>query len=264
MQLKHQPTETLKQTPHILAFLDFLGASEKMRAPAKNDKFLQDINAIYQHAKISKDVNPQLKIKIFSDNIVIAEEIPNLDNQNSVIDIYWSVENFSLMLYTAAMVTGNLIRGYISIGNLYIDDIFVYGEALLNAHDGESKIANYPRIVVDKRIFANAQMDDMWKNFNPPDKDNIILRDMDGELYLNPFWGIPKVSEHNKKKEEQFFAHVAKMIIKEYKELFSKSKKSVFPKYHWLANQFNEYCRANNHSFLINLDKLTFGEKNEI
>ena len=57
MRLKYQPTEPLKQTPHIVAFLDFLGASEKMRDPAKNDKFLQDINAIYQHAKISKDVN---------------------------------------------------------------------------------------------------------------------------------------------------------------------------------------------------------------
>ena len=263
MKLKYQPTEPLKQTPHIVAFLDFLGASEKMRDPVKNDKFLQEINSVYMRAKISKDINPQLKIKIFSDNIVVAEEIPYPNNPDSVADTYWSVENFSSMLYTAAMVTGNFMRGAISTGLLYIDDTLVYGEALLNAHDGESKIANYPRIVIDKTIFVNAKMDDMWKTFNPPDKENMILRDMDGELYLNPFWGIPKVSEHNRKREEQFLAYVAETIIKEYKELFSKSKKTVFPKYHWLANQFNEYCHANNHPFLINLDKLTLEGKNE-
>ena len=33
----------------------------------------------------------------------------------------------------------------------------------------------------------------------------------------------------------------------------------TIPQYHWLANQFNEYCHANNHPFLINLDRLTFG-----
>ena len=259
MKLKHYPAEPLKQTQHIVAFLDFLGASDKMRDCKRNDKFLQDINAIYQHAKISKDVNPQLKIKIFSDNIVIAEEIPESDNPNKVADTYWSVENFSSLLYTAAMVTGNFMRGAISMGLPYIDDTLVYGEALLNAYNGESKIANYPRIVIDKTIFVNAKMDDMWKTFNPPDKENMILRDMDGELYLNPFWGIPKVSEHNRKREEQFLAYVAETIIKEYKELFSKSKKTVFPKYHWLADQFNEYCIANKHTFEINLDGLTLG-----
>lgn len=262
MKLKYQPTEPLKQTPHIVAFLDFLGASEKMRDPVKNDKFLQEINSVYMRAKISKNVNPQLKIKIFSDNIVVAEEIPYPNNPDSVADTYWSVENFSSMLYTAAMVTGNFMRGAISTGLLYIDDTLVYGEALLNAHDGESKIANYPRIVIDKTIFVYAGIN-LWKTFNPPDKENMILRDMDGELYLNPFWGIPKVAEHNRKKEEEFLKHVVKTIVKEYKELFHKNKKSVFPKYHWLAEQFNEYCIANKHPFEINLDGLTFGVKNE-
>lgn len=267
MRLKHQPKETLKQTPHIVAFLDFLGTSEKMRNPAKNDKFLQAINAVYAQAKYilektEENRNNKLKIKIFSDNIVIAQAIENPEDPKNVFSTYLDVEQFSLMLYSAAMLTGNLMRGAISTGLLYIDDTLVYGEALLNAYDGESKIANYPRIVIDKSIFVKAKMDDMWKTFNPPDKENMILRDMDGELYLNPFWGIPKVSEHNRKREEQFLAHVAKTIIKEYKELFHKSKKSVFPKYHWLANQFNEYCIANKHPFLINLDKLTLeGEK---
>ena len=69
MKLKYQPTEPLKQTPHIVAFLDFLGASEKMRDPAKNDKFLQAINAVYSRAKYiinRTEVNRKNKLKINS------------------------------------------------------------------------------------------------------------------------------------------------------------------------------------------------------
>ena len=264
MKLKHQPTEPLRQTPHIVAFLDFLGASEKMRDPDKNDSFLQAINAVYTRAKnilekTEENRNNKLKIKIFSDNIVIAQAIENPEDPKNVFSTYLDVEQFSLMLYSAAMLTGNFMRGAISTGLLYIDDTLVYGEALLNAYDGESKIANYPRIVIDKSIFVKAKMDDMWKTFNPPDKENMILRDMDGELYLNPFWGIPKVSEHDRKKEEQLLAYIADTIVKGYKELFHKNKKTVFPKYHWLAEQFNEYCIANKHPFEINLDGLTLG-----
>ena len=251
----------LKQTPYIVAFLDFLGASEKMEMSGESDVFLQQIYRIYNIAigelKLVKKIGLlDLDVKIFSDNILVVQKIRNRDNP---IPEFVEVQSFCRLFQSYAFEQGLLVRGAISTGLLYIDDTLVYGEALLNAHDGESKIANYPRIVIDKTIFVNAKMDDMWKTFNPPDKENMILRDMDGELYLNPFWGIPKVSDHNRKREEQFLAHVAKTIIKEYKELFHKDKKSVFPKYHWLAEQFNEYCIANKHHFEINLDGLTLG-----
>ena len=50
MRLKYQPTEPLKQTPHIVAFLDFLGATAKMRSSEANDKFLQEIYTVYNFA----------------------------------------------------------------------------------------------------------------------------------------------------------------------------------------------------------------------
>ena len=49
MKLKHRPPEPLKQTPHIVAFLDFLGATEKMNNPAKNDKFLHHFLFLYKN-----------------------------------------------------------------------------------------------------------------------------------------------------------------------------------------------------------------------
>ena len=261
MILKYQPPEPLKQTPHIVAFLDFLGATEKMKNHDKNDKFLQDICTVYNFAKhilkqTEKERKNKLEIKIFSDNIFLAKKIENPETPNSIFEAYIDVEQFSLILYTNAMLTGNFMRGKISIGQLYVDDTVVYGQALLDAHDGESKIANYPRIIVDKEILVRSEKN-ICDTFDPPDEEGILKRDIDGELYLAPFWGIPKIAKEQCNYIKQCLNFIDTAIVDEYKEIFAKKRKAVFPKYHWLANQFNEYCRANNHPFSINLDKLT-------
>ena len=259
MRLKYQPTEPLKQTPHIVAFLDFLGATAKMRSVKDNDNFLQEIYTVYNFAnqileQTEKKRENKLKIKIFSDNIVIAEKIENPLDLQSVFQTYTDVEQFALMLYSQALLTKNMMRGAISMGNLFINDTFVYGEALVAAYDDESKIANYPRIIVDKNI---------WEKFPRPDKENLVQCDIDGELYLSPFWGIPKISEYDKLKANLLLNHIKNSIEAKYREISKKSNRFIFPKYHWLANQFNQYCQSNNFNFQIDLDKLTLEGKNE-
>ena len=168
--MSEQPLlEPLKQTPHIVAFLDFLGASEKMRSPEQNNIFLQEINYVYAFANCilqrTQEFRPnRIKVKIFSDNIVIAEEIKD---QESIIDEFVDIEQFSLLLYTNSLLNRNMMRGAISIGQLYMDDTFVYGEALLNAYNCESSIATYPRIVVDKKVF-DCDSGDILNLYNSP------------------------------------------------------------------------------------------------
>ncbi len=264
MKLKSPAQKKLIQTPHIVAFLDFLGASEKMRDPAKNDSFLQAINAVYARAKYILEKtevnrNNKLKIKIFSDNIVIAQEIENPEDPKNVFSTYLDVEQFSLMLYSAAMLTGNLMRGAISIGKLYIDETLVYGQALLDAHNGESQIANYPRIIVDKDIFVYSHTN-IWDSFCHPDEAKLLCRDIDGVLFLNPFWGIPKMAENDPIKAQKLLEYIRNFILKEYNDLFGKNNKKVMPKYHWLANQFNLYAYENKYDLLLNLDKVVGGK----
>lgn len=76
------PSDELKQKRHVVAFLDFLGASEKMRSPEESDKFLLQIKQIYNSAlslveernKNSTINMTEIKVRIFSDNMVIAQE----------------------------------------------------------------------------------------------------------------------------------------------------------------------------------------------
>ena len=254
------PLKMLKQTPHIVAFLDFLGATEKMKSPEQNDIFLQEINYVYAFAKrilqrTQDSRSNKLKIKIFSDNIVIAEEIKD---QQNIIKAFVDIEQFSLLLYTNALLNRNIMRGAISIGQLYMDDTFVYGEALLNAYNCESKIATYPRIIVDKNVFACAS-EETPEFLKTSEVEGIIKTDTDGEFFLNPFWGIPQLAENNKNEIKQVLIKISSYILKEYERQLSKNKRSTLPKYHWLANQFNLYSHENKFDLLLNLDKIVVG-----
>ena len=251
MRLKYQPPEHLKQTPHIVAFLDFLGATEKMKSEEESDDFLQEISTVYAFARhiverTEKERDRKLKIKIFSDNILIAEEIEDFRNTGSILRAYTDVEQFALMMYTNALLNKSLMRGAISMGMLYMDDTFVFGETLIDTYDIESKIANYPRIIVNQNI---------WCEFNQPDETELVKRDIDGEFYLNPFWGIPLVAENDRNHSNELLSAIKKYIQEECHEAIKKGKRSVIPKVIWLANQFNGYCDKNGFEHRIRLDE---------
>ena len=48
-------------------------------------------------------------------------------------------------------VRGFFVCGAISIGNAFIDDIVVFGDALTEAYLGESKLARDPRIILTEK-----------------------------------------------------------------------------------------------------------------
>ena len=65
-----KPPTKLEQKKYVVAFLDILGASEKMKAEKESDAFLQEINKLYsepiRYIKFndSADVGKKLKNKL--------------------------------------------------------------------------------------------------------------------------------------------------------------------------------------------------------
>jgi len=157
-----------------IASIDLLGA-KKLIATDVNDDRLNEVRNIYKSWKrINGDsyFSP-LKVKFFSDNVVIAIRVDDTNGISSAADL--------LLEFTAYMADHMLRcnykpRGGICKGHIYMDDIFVWGKGLVDAYVMESKTAIFPRIIVSSEVLNGAS--DHLKNI-------MIQKDIDGEFILN-------------------------------------------------------------------------------
>lgn len=135
---------------HVVAFIDILGSSQILKSDDEKaiSDYLLGIDGLY----LSSLNNVSDGIKMFSDNILIYSESATEEDVQSVISsvahIQWSVmKEFNLF-----------IRGGVVIGRL--DKIpeegsdYIVGKAIVEAHEIESTVAIYPRVVVSKDVAA--------------------------------------------------------------------------------------------------------------
>ncbi|MBD5474370.1 MAG: hypothetical protein HDR17_00020 [Lachnospiraceae bacterium] len=140
-------------SPHCLAYLDILGAKNLMSK--ESEKFLNDLNSIYFNAFHSVALTNrfdkrEIFFKIFSDNILLAINLK--DNNTSRKTKIETILNLVGNIFNDALRHGYLLRGAITEGEFFQNDIFVYGKALLEAIKLEEEIAIYPRIIAQETI----------------------------------------------------------------------------------------------------------------
>ena len=117
--MNFQNPGTLVQSPYLVAYLDFLGANDKMLSPEQSLDLLQKINLIYRTTLAQLDIakkiwRPDLETRIFSDNILIACKIRNVENP---ISEFGDIQAFCRLFQVYAFSQGELVRGAITKGN---------------------------------------------------------------------------------------------------------------------------------------------------
>lgn len=170
------PSTDYKTTNHIIAYLDILGATDLI-CNDNDFSFLNHLNMFMEDAieESGGGVFPKeekIYIKIFSDNILLAIELKENDEQreNKIAILFNTVAN----IYNEILRYGYLMRGAIVEGEFFHNDIIVYGKGLVAAVHLEEKEADVPRILV--RI-----------DVNKPNSLYYLMKDSDEELFLNIF-----------------------------------------------------------------------------
>ncbi len=171
-----------KETEHIIAMLDMLGAKEIIGTEKSEDA----LNWIYRLYQRSEEVWPKVdnapqclkKIKCikFSDNIAFSMEIPDdlaKENRDEMID---SFVQYIGIVQGVAFAEGWLFRGGITIGKLFAETAnnIIWGRALVDAHILEEKVAIYPRIVLSKEL---GEMNSFYRAKVCMDYDGIFFVD---------------------------------------------------------------------------------------
>lgn len=163
--------KSIKTEDYYIATIDLLGM-KKIINQDNDDSNLNRIRNIYTSWKkmIDNHFFPYLTIKFYSDNVAIAIKA---DASPRAADY--------LLEYTSYMAEHMLRCGYkprggVCKGKFYIDDVFVWGKGLVDAYNLESKVAKYPRIIVDEKVVSEA---------SEHLKSILIQKDEDGLYYLN-------------------------------------------------------------------------------
>lgn len=139
----------------IVAFVDILGMSEYMR---NIDKTTSDAREKYDNINSTSEIfysifknDKRFSRMVISDSFVISTYIDYLSDL---------IENLSLLQLRFIEETRFFLRGAIAYDNV-IDNIEknkIIGPAFVLAHDLESKIVVYPRIIIDDSIILNKSL----------------------------------------------------------------------------------------------------------
>jgi hypothetical protein len=126
----------------VVAFYDILGwRSHIKRAARKVDEIGVLRRLILKTARAPRlDKGLDLKVSTFSDNVVISQ-IQGTNTPQLLMQLAtWQL---------GAAINGFLLRGGVTVGDLLHEDEAVFGPGLNRAYYLESKIATYPRVVLD-------------------------------------------------------------------------------------------------------------------
>lgn len=232
----------------VVAFVDILGFSAMICETEKNSKeIIEDSNKIRSVLQDIKDYQRNnednnykemgSEVTIFSDSIVISK---SMDWKYG--DVFHTVLDM-LHLQMDLLSKGILLRGGITVGNLYHRDNIVFGPAMIEAYKMESECAKYPRIIVDENIYERAKKNCPEQNTEEMEIeyiDELLYKDVDdGRLFINY---IGNVSEFDCADDHSIYlSQVRELIIDGLK----KSEGKVLDKYEWMKKYFNSLITPN-------------------
>lgn len=234
-----------------VAFLDVLGFKQKLNdfeLEAKSNHIPENEDAVNANGKyISQKANDfintfklaisQLDEKkyryyLFSDNICITsiQDTSASDLQDLLLVI--------AKLYFEFAKRGYFLRGGIDYGLFIDEETLALGNPLANAYELETKKAVYPRIVLSQNLV------DEFQGYDPQGEkqfdyfySDALIKDSCEIKFLNVFLQV--FQSDYREDREAFFARFKTVILENLHA--NKSNETVFVKYKWLADQFNEF-----------------------
>jgi transcriptional regulator with XRE-family HTH domain len=221
------PTTPVTETPHFVAYMDFLGIKNLIEE--ENVSLAELFSTIYTELQNETSAFNAIekigfKVKFFSDNLVISVECSNEKNVqwNQIVYFFTFLSAFQYKVLKEYKI---LMRGGITLGNLYMDETFLIGKAIDNVYYFENNIACYPRIIVNSLLLGLQDSFPLIMDF--------IKRDFDGEYFID-YLKLP-----NKEQNQEISNIIDDLIINNAKK--DSIKIPISQKLNWLKTYNNSY-----------------------
>jgi|TARA_R100000479_G_scaffold70100_3_gene33891 hypothetical protein len=232
----------------IVLFLDILGFKNIIEKTIdKEEDIEKNISSLYSNLKYIKtflierlksesmfnERNYSLKVTQFSDSVIIS--FINDDN-TTLLNLIRSIQELIIKLTNE----GILCRGAISYGKLIHDNRVIFGPALNDAYETETKAAIYPRVILDKSLIelGKKRQKELFETEGINTEDLIygyLSHDSDDKFYIDYFpkdiWSYKYIT-----KIEPYLSNLRQIIIYGLRN----KKPDLKSKYGWMKNKYNK------------------------
>jgi hypothetical protein len=207
-----------------LLFLDMLGVSAMARSEQAAEHLAAVDRAVRNSFRDFLGPATELPSAVFSDSLVIAAPVPSKALERSTIV---GLINQAAFAQLGLIEQGLFSRGGVAVGDFHIHDGLIFGRALVDAYERESRDAIHPRVVLDRPV-----EDILLKDC--AELGNLLMCDEDGWSfidYLGPLFDTihdarPRVQAHR----DTLVARLAE---------HSRNRRR-WEKYRWVAEYHNE------------------------
>lgn len=163
---------------YVVGFFDILGFSSMVEEDSKasEPKYLPIILEVLENLAEDHKAS-SLEVRIFSDSIIATAPL----SPSSVLDVIETAAKLQRLF----LQRGILLRGGIAFGKHYAKSNVMFSQALISAYHIESKIARFPRIVIQEDTLNFAWHHENSNNELQSRIRNSVLVDRDRALFVN-------------------------------------------------------------------------------
>lgn len=225
----------------ILGFGDFVRQSDAKTINRVLDAVEKSASPVLLGDVVKKDDHAE--VVSFSDSIVRIRKIETKANQQYPIGLLFQ-ELISLVHAQGELIDFDIIiRGGVSVGDIYISGGRVFGPGLIEAYELESKYALYPRIIIDPRLIQEYKTNKLLKaNWHSVEDEleivGSLLRQGDDGM-----WFIDYVAALEQELDEP---EMYPIFLRRHREVILSGAKnhaklnSILSKFVWMANYHNQ------------------------
>lgn len=236
----------------IVAYVDVLGLSEILAQSEKSKRYAEAIDAIISpiirqkdepwlvlpHVRTGEEIEVDIsdpitkgsRITTISDAILLSAPLgARSDGPEQLRRIFTCLRSV-YSIQRSLLVLGLRTRGGIAVGGLLHKSHLVVGDGLVRAYDLESKIAIYPRAVIDQAIIKSLLTEEMpnmalFRNRVA----HLIRQDSDGEFFVDYVNIDPVISG------TRIHLYVNEIVQDLYSELNTTKSLRIRQKLQWMA-----------------------------
>ena len=243
-------------------FMDILGFSTEVKDSAQQNEAVAHFKKIYTaFIESSKSIRGEdnyslrgdnngyniYQIKMFSDSVLLGAPVTfdfseAIDDESLFGYMIREIARFQMQMTLA----GWFIRGGWAVGDLFMDDNFVYGNGLIEAYEIESKQAVYP-MVMFSRLMEKVLQRHLSYYASAADSDHYfdVLHTDDNRYFVNY---LSEIYLDRKHIDTNALELHRTNILKRYNEISespaSEKQRDILGKYEWLIDYHNFFVNS--------------------